>query len=94
MKKLLLFSFVIIHSFLNAQQNNGDHLNDALEAYEAKLDSIDKKTIDTKYLLNKGFLSQDLLSDYFDFKGSGEDGFTISKLKSFKKSIEVFANQI
>jgi len=85
MKKLLLFSLVILQSFLNAQQNNGDHLNDALEAYEAKLDSIDKKTIDTKYLLNKGFLSQDLLSDYFDFKGSGEDGLTISKLKSFKK---------
>lgn len=86
MKKIpIAIFFIVLQHSLNAQQDTESNLKNIIDTYEAKIDSIDKKHIDTKYFLNKGFLSRKILSDYFDFKDSVEDGFTISSPKTFKR---------
>lgn len=55
-----------------------------IERYEQKLDSVDKQSIKTNYLLNKGFLMSGLLDDFFDYEKHDEDAFTEINPQKFK----------
>lgn len=65
--------------------NGQDNLGDRMEGYLEQLDSIDKKSITTKFLLNQGFMNTSELEVYFDFKAYKDDGFVLSDRKQFKR---------
>ncbi len=80
-KKLLVFFLALFSIVVHGQ----DEISDIIDDYKAKLDSVDKKSIKTKYLLNKGFLIEDPIVEFLDFKGSGEDGFKLTDRRTFKR---------
>ncbi len=79
-KKLLLFLFCLIALMVYSQEDAANKI----ERYEQKLDSVDKQSIKTNYLLNKGFLMSGLLDDFFDYENHDEDAFTEINPQKFK----------
>lgn len=55
---LILFTFVV---FITRSQEDATI---EIEKYEQKLDAIDKQSIKTNYLLNKGFMMSGFLDDF------------------------------
>lgn len=80
LRKLLLCIPFLYLSLTSAQ----DKMDDVVETYLQKVDSVEKQTISTKYLFNKGLLSEDILSQFTEFKKNKEDGFTVISPKHFK----------
>lgn len=82
MTKKILTVFLALFSIVLFGQ---DDLSNVIDNYNAKLDSVDKKTIKTNYLLNKGFLIEDPIMEFLDFKSSGEDGFKLTDRRTFRR---------
>lgn len=81
-KKVLLFPVLFIFSFISFSQNT---IDEHIKSIEDKLDSVDTKSLSTKYFLNKGFLAGDLIADYHEFKEHKEDNFILNDKKTFRR---------
>lgn len=79
-RKLLLILFTFVVFITRSQEDAAIEI----EKYEQKLDAIDKQSIKTNYLLNKGFMMSGFLDDFFAYENHDEDAFTEINPQKFK----------
>ncbi|TDT46685.1 putative secreted protein (Por secretion system target) [Maribacter spongiicola] len=79
-RKLLLILFTFVVFITRSQEDAAIEI----EKYEQKLDAIDKQSIKTNYLLNKGFMMSGFLDDFFAYENHDEDVFTEINPQKFK----------
>jgi hypothetical protein len=79
-RKLHLILFTLVVFMAHSQEDAAIEI----QKYEHKLDGVDKRSIKTNYLLNKGFLMSGLLDDFFDYENHYEDAFTEINPQKFK----------